>query len=127
MDVQLKEVSKKQDQEQIARANVMQKQIVGLPVSNYIASTYYTDMHSMVRTYVCMYICINTGEPTLEEQAQLLIAALDLGSLPVSVPNAGLPNIPSTLTIARNISHISRRSISAICGTPSTEICTPSK
>ena len=73
-------------------------------------------------------ICNNTGEPTLEEQAQLLIAALDLGSLPVSAINAGrvqLPNIPPTST--RNISRISRRSISAICGTPSTEICTTSK
>ena len=68
------------------------------------------------------------GEPTVEEKAKLLAAALDLGS--------PLTTITSTYTIASvndtiplnhkkflNVS-ISRRSIAAICGTPSSEICT---
>ena len=80
---------------------------------------------------MCIRICINTGEPTPEEQAQLLIAALDLGSLPVpgSITDRGpQPIIPPTFTtVSRNISRISRRSISTICKTPSTEICTPSE
>ena len=52
-----------------------------------------------------------TGEPTLEEQAELLIAALDMA-------------IPPTPESRR----ISRRSIPDIChGTPSTEICPESE
>ena len=83
--------------------------------------------------HTCIYIhkCNNAGEPTPEEQAQLLVAALDLGSLPVSGPITDLgpqPIIPPTTpTIHANISRISRRSIPAICGTPSMEICTQSE
>ena len=60
-------------------------------------------------------MCTITGEPTVEEKAKLLIEALKLGS-----PSTLYSNISTPLPI-------SRRSISAICGTPSCEICHSSK
>ena len=63
-----------------------------------------------------------TGEPTLAQQAALLIAALDLGSVSYSVPKSSQPRVFSNAT-----NRISRRSITAICGSPSTQICTQSE
>ena len=62
--------------------------------------------------------CNNTGEPTLEEKAKLLIAALDLGSSQADTESAF-----KILNFVNPNTSISRRSIPAICGTPSTEIC----
>ena len=59
------------------------------------------------------------GEPTLDEQAKLFVAALDLGSVSALGPPS--PRIINATT------RISRRSIAAICGTPSTKICSHSK
>ena len=62
------------------------------------------------------------GEPTPDEQAKLFIAALDLGSATALPGQPGQPRI-----INATNSRISRRSIAAICGTPSSEICPHSK
>ena len=78
-----------------------------LPVSSHVIPTVlYSSWH--IRTL--------TGEPTLDEQAKLLIAALDLGSA-IGSPGYRIINVSNTT------SRISRRSIAAICGTPSSEIC----
>ena len=68
------------------------------------------------------------GEPTMEQKAKLLIAALDLGS-----PALDLTSVTASITsyiivnTTNTTSPISRRSIPAICGTPSSEICKQSK
>ena len=59
------------------------------------------------------------GEPTLDEQAKLFVAALDLGS--ASALGTPSPRVLNATT------RISRRSITAICGTPSTKICSHSE
>ena len=66
---------------------------------------------------------ITTGEPTVQEKAKLLIAALDLGSSPISF----IPGKPIILHHNISVSRISRRDISAICGKPSSDIYTQSK
>ena len=59
------------------------------------------------------------GEPTVDEQAKLFTAVLDLGSARGLAGRIG--------NISNPTSRISPRSITAICGTPSTKICTHSK
>ena len=64
------------------------------------------------------------GEPTVEEKAKLLVAALDLGS-PLALTTYTIASVNYTIPLNLNKSiSISRRSIAAICGTPSSEICT---
>ena len=65
-------------------------------------------------------ICINIGEPTVDEQAKLFAAVLDLGS-------AFRGHAGRIGNISNPTSRISRRSINAICETPSTKICSHSK
>ena len=65
------------------------------------------------------------GEPTPDEQAKLFIAALDLGSATALPGQPGQPGQPRIINATN--SRISRRSIAAICGTPSSEICPHSK
>ena len=59
------------------------------------------------------------GEPTLDEQAELFAAVLDLGSAFALGPPS--PRVINATT------RISRRNIAAICGKPSTKICSHSK
>ena len=60
------------------------------------------------------------GEPTVDEQAKLFTAVLDLKS-------AFRGHASRVINISNPTSRISRQSITAICGTPSTKICTHSK
>ena len=74
------------------------------------------------------------GEPTLQEQAKLFIEALDLGSSTYQTINLNNGDqsegvtadfngvVPRTDGIVVPLNR-SSRSISAICGSPSTEIC----
>ena len=94
---------------QIARANVKRKNKPGLPVSN----------HVIVISYTAGSCYALIGEPTVDEQAKLFTAVLDLGSARGLAGRIG--------NISNPTSRISPRSITAICGTPSTKICTHSK
>ena len=98
-------------------------QNIGSPVSSSYAVSNAPNM---------IAVHIDTGEPTVEEKAKLLIAALDLGSPPILTTTSHIASVNNTIPWLvpnpnKKIVQISRRSIAAICGTPSSEICTHSK
>ena len=91
--------------------NAKLKQNIEQPVSIY--------SYVMTVMQVTSCICNTAGEPTLEEKAKLLAEALNPAS-PLPTPKTTQKHLNTTI-------HLSRRSITAICGTPSRDICTQSK
>ena len=86
----------------------MRKLCLGLPVS-----ACSTEIFIIITCHL-----YNAGEPTLQQQAILFIAALGLGK-PASVT----ANRNRTLSITRRMVD----PIQSICGSPSSEICVSSK
>jgi len=98
----------------------------------------FVSISSLFKKITHVYV---KGEPTLQEQAKILIETLDLGSsVPIPLIGITFPDYSPNIRIAGNSISVSasgkslpianlnptnrsRRSIHAVCGSPSIEIC----